>query len=137
MTQRTPTISIDARTNRPNAVTGFAYSSMGCGHAGCGKTPHTSTYGAKTWRPAPSCGSSTATGRNASPSSRSDTAPSCAARQQPTALEEVAQLAGSRRVTLLTASRDLAHSEAAVLAKRLRTMIERRTRSASAPTRPD
>jgi hypothetical protein len=71
MTQRTPTISIDARTNRPNAVTGFAYSSMGCGHAGCGKTPH----------------------------------------------------------TLLTASRDLAHSEAAVLAKRLRTMIERRTRS--------
>jgi uncharacterized protein YeaO (DUF488 family) len=41
---------------------------------------------------------------------------------------EIAQLAGRRRVTLLTASRDLERSEAAVLADHLRTVIERRTR---------
>lgn len=42
------------------------------------------------------------------------------------AVSEVIDLARRRSVTLLTASRDLSHSEAAVLAKHLQQIIQRR-----------
>ena len=41
------------------------------------------------------------------------------------AMDDIVDLARRRPVTLLTASRDLSHSEAAVLAKRLRAMANR------------
>ena len=44
------------------------------------------------------------------------------------AIGEIVDLARRRPVTLLTASRDLSHSEAAVLAKRLRAISNRATR---------
>jgi uncharacterized protein YeaO (DUF488 family) len=44
------------------------------------------------------------------------------------AIDEIVDLARRRPVTLLTASRDLSHSEAAVLAKRLRAISNRATR---------
>jgi uncharacterized protein YeaO (DUF488 family) len=42
------------------------------------------------------------------------------------AISEIVDLTRQRRVTLLTASRDLDHSEAAVLANHLRAILERR-----------
>jgi uncharacterized protein YeaO (DUF488 family) len=44
------------------------------------------------------------------------------------AIDAIVDLARRRPVTLLTASRDLSHSEAAVLAKRLRAISNRATR---------
>jgi len=49
-------------------------------------------------------------------------------KQAAAAVSEVIDLARRRPVTLLTASRDAAHSEAAVLAKRLRAISNRATR---------
>lgn len=46
-----------------------------------------------------------------------------------TAVSEVVDQTQRRRVTLLTASRDLSHSEAAVLAKHVQAIIRRRARS--------
>jgi uncharacterized protein YeaO (DUF488 family) len=43
------------------------------------------------------------------------------------AIAEIIELANQRTVTLLTASRDLEHSEAAVLADHLRAIIRRRS----------
>jgi uncharacterized protein YeaO (DUF488 family) len=43
------------------------------------------------------------------------------------AIAEIIELANQRNVTLLTASRDLEHSEAAVLADHLRAIIRRRS----------
>jgi uncharacterized protein YeaO (DUF488 family) len=43
------------------------------------------------------------------------------------AVSEIIDLSGRRTVTLLTASRDLDHSEAAVLATHLRAVIKRRS----------
>lgn len=47
------------------------------------------------------------------------------------AIGEIVELTRRRPVTLLTASRDLAHSEAAVLATHLSAIIKRRDRSGS------
>jgi uncharacterized protein YeaO (DUF488 family) len=50
-------------------------------------------------------------------------------RKEPAAaMREMVDLARRRPVTLLTASRDLSHSEVAVLAKRLQAMSNRSTR---------
>lgn len=46
------------------------------------------------------------------------------------AIAEIVELAHRRPITLLTASRDLEHSEAAVLARHLRAIVKRRTRAA-------
>ena len=54
------------------------------------------------------------------------------------AISEIIDVTQKRPVTLLTASRDLEHSEAAVLATHLRSIVKRRTRgrhSRSAGTR--
>ena len=50
-------------------------------------------------------------------------------REATAAVEEVLNLNRRRPVTLLTASRDLSHSEAAVLATHLREIIKRRAQS--------
>jgi uncharacterized protein YeaO (DUF488 family) len=44
------------------------------------------------------------------------------------AISEIVELAQRRPVTLITASHDVDHSEAAVLAKRIRALSNRRTR---------
>jgi len=49
------------------------------------------------------------------------------------AIAEIIELANQRTVTLLTASRDLEHSEAAVLADHLRAIIRRRSTSPRTP----
>jgi uncharacterized protein YeaO (DUF488 family) len=52
------------------------------------------------------------------------------------AVSDLVQLAERRKITLLTASRDLEHSEAAVLAAHLRAILARRSSGTPNTTRP-